>query len=102
MDWINELKKRAGIITEQPEQQDRMDELEERLAQAFRGATKGWPSIYKNMLEINIETDDFPLSIEQLQEYDALVKKTLAGINVEFVGIKGGVSFDVELIWRLD
>ena len=99
---MNELNKRAVIVSEQPEQQDRMHEVEERLAQAFRGATKGWPSIYKNMLEINIETDDFPLSIEQLQEYDALVKKTLAGINVEFVGIKGGVSFDVELIWRLD
>jgi len=101
MSWIDELKKRAGIITEQPEQQDRMNELEERLAQAFRGITKGWPSIYKNVLEINIETDDFPLTIEQIQEYTTLVEKTL-GVQVEFVGIKGGVSFDVELIWRLN
>ena len=101
MNWINELKKRAGIITEQPEQQDRAAELEERLYQAFKGITKGWPSIHKNVLEINIETDDFPLTIEQIQEYTALVEKAL-GVQVEFVGLKGGVSFDVELIWRLD
>lgn len=102
MNWINDIKKRAGIVVEQPEQQSREAELEERLYQAFKRITKGWPSIHNNILEINLETDDFPLSIDQIREYDALVKKTLAGVNVEFVGLKGGVSFDVELIWRLD
>lgn len=102
MNWIDKMKKRAGIVVEQPEQRDREAELEERLNQAFRNITKQWPSIFKNVLEIHIETADFPLTIEQLRRHDDLVKKTLTGINVEFIGIKGGVDFDVDLMWRLD
>lgn len=102
MNWINKLKQRAGIMVEQNEQRDRESELEERLAEAFKNITKQWPSIFKNVLEIHIETSDFPLTIEQLRRYDDLVKKTLAGVNVEFIGIKGGVDFDVDLLWRLD
>lgn len=77
-----------------------MAEVEERLNKSGIPHA-GWPSIHKNVLEMEVETEDFTWQPAHIQKYHEKVQQVLPEFDVAFEGIRGAGYDRIEFRFRL-